>query len=111
MMPEPAPHAAAAAAAPEPRRMPSIDIYRKHDKTSAEARKSVEKVARQIAKKFDVEYGWKGSVLHFERTGVHGSIAVEDGLVHVKAHLSFLLLAIQGAVETEIHRVLDKEFG
>jgi putative polyhydroxyalkanoate system protein len=91
--------------------MPSIDIARKHGKSSAEARKSVEKVARQIAAKFDVEYGWKGSVLHFERTGVHGTIALQDGLVHVKAHLSFLLLAIQGAVESEIHRVLDKEFG
>ncbi len=91
--------------------MPNIDIARKHDKTAAEARRSVEKVARQIARKFDVDYGWKGSVLHFERTGVHGSIAVEDGLVHVKAHLSFLLITIQGAVETEIRKVLDKEFG
>ena len=91
--------------------MPNIDIARKHGKTAAQARKSVEKVARQIADKFDVEYGWKGSVLHFERVGVHGSIAVEDGLVHVKAHLSFLLSAIRGPVEAEIHRVLDKEFG
>lgn len=91
--------------------MPNIDIVRKHDKTTAQARKSVEKVAKQIATKFDVDYGWKGSVLHFERTGVHGSIAVEDGRVHVKAHLSFLLIAIQGAVESEIQRVLDKEFG
>lgn len=91
--------------------MPNIDIARKHDKTAAEARRSVEKVARQIARKFDVDYGWKGSVLHFERTGVHGSIAVEDGLVHVKAHLSFLLITIQGAVESEIRKVLDKEFG
>jgi putative polyhydroxyalkanoate system protein len=91
--------------------MPSIDIARKHDRTAAQARKAVEKVARQIAKKFDLEYAWKGSVLHFERAGVHGSITVEDGLVHVRAHLSFLLLAIRGAVEAEIHRVLDKEFG
>jgi putative polyhydroxyalkanoate system protein len=91
--------------------MPNIDIVRKHGKTTAEARKSVEKVARQIASKFDVEYAWKGSVLHFERTGVHGSIALQDGLVHVKAHLSFLLIAIQGAVESEVRRVLDKEFG
>lgn len=90
--------------------MPSIDITRKHAKSLAEARKSVERVARQIAKKFDVEYGWKGNTLHFERTGVHGTIALTDGLVHVKAHLSFLLIAIQGAVESEIGKVLDREF-
>jgi putative polyhydroxyalkanoate system protein len=90
--------------------MPTIDISRQHGKSAAEARKSVEKIARQIAAKFDVEYGWKGRVLHFERPGVHGTIAVEDNLVHVKAHLSFLLMAIQSTVEREIGNFLDREF-
>jgi putative polyhydroxyalkanoate system protein len=91
--------------------MATIDIVRKHAKTIPEARKSVETVARKIAEKFDVEYGWKGNTLEFARTGVHGSIAVAEGKVHVKAHLSFLLFAIQGAVESEINKVLDREFG
>lgn len=91
--------------------MSQIDIVRKHAKSVAEARKSVEKVARQIAEKFDVEYAWKGNTLEFERSGVHGSIAVAERQVHVKAHLSFLLFAIKGAVESEINKVLDREFG
>ena len=91
--------------------MANIDIVRKHGKSIAESRKSVEKVAQKIAQKFELTYGWKGNTLHFERSGVHGSIVVGTGQVHVKAHLSFLLFAIQGAVEREIQGVLDREFG
>ena len=58
-----------------------------------------------------LEYGWNGATLSFERVGVHGTIALEPGKVHVKAHLSFLLLAIRGAVEQSVNDYLDKEFG
>jgi len=92
-------------------RMPSIEISRKHDKPMAEARKAVEKVAKAVAKRFDVEYGWEGNTLHFERPGVSGHIALAKGTVKVAAQLSFLLLAIRGAVEQEIQRHLEKEFG
>ena len=91
--------------------MLSIEISRKHDKPMAEARKAVEKVAKAVAKRFDVEYGWEGNTLHFERPGVSGHIALAKGSVKVAAQLSFLLLAIRGAVEQEIQRHLEKEFG
>ncbi len=91
--------------------MPSIDISRAHDKPLAEARKSVERLAKQIAKRFDVEYAWEGDVLIFERSGVSGEISVSKGKVRVKAQLGFLLMAIQPAVEREIHKQLEDEFG
>lgn len=91
--------------------MPSIEISRKHDKPMAEARKAVEKVAKAVAKRFDVEYGWEGNTLHFERSGVNGHIGLAKGSVKVAVQLSFLLLAIRGAIESEIRRHLDQEFG
>jgi putative polyhydroxyalkanoate system protein len=42
---------------------------------------------------------------------VDGHIQVSASQIHVTAHLGFLLLAIRGTVEREIHRYLDEEFG
>ena len=91
--------------------MPSIEIKRQHSRPLPEAKKSVQRVADHIAKKFDVTYGWEGNTLHFKRSGVDGHIKVSTKLIHVTANLGFLLMAIKGPVEREIHRYLEEEFG
>jgi putative polyhydroxyalkanoate system protein len=91
--------------------MPSIDIRRRHDKSLKEAKAAVERVAEKIAEKFDVECGWNGNTLAFERSGVHGEISLGKGEVRVIANLGFLLLALRGPIEAEIHKYLDREFG
>jgi putative polyhydroxyalkanoate system protein len=91
--------------------MPSIHITRKHGKSLADARTAIDKVAKSIAKKFSVEYGWDGNTLNFERAGVSGHIALSKGLVKVSVEISFLLLAIKSAIETEIEKHLDRELG
>lgn len=91
--------------------MPSIDIKRAHSRPLAAAKKSVQRVADHIAKKFDVACEWKGDTLNFHRSGVDGHIKVTARQIHVTAELGFLLLAIRGPVEREIHRYLDEEFG
>jgi putative polyhydroxyalkanoate system protein len=90
--------------------MASIDIKRKHDKPLKDAKKSVERVAKHIAEKFDVEYDWSGNTLNFNRSGVEGKISVSAKEVHVLANLGFLLMAIKGPVEREILRYLEEEF-
>jgi putative polyhydroxyalkanoate system protein len=90
--------------------MPSIDIHRSHGKSMKEAKAAVERVAERISEKFDVECGWNGNTLEFSRSGVNGSIALLKGEVRVVANLGFLLMALKGPIESEIHRYLDKEF-
>ncbi len=91
--------------------MPSIEISRKHSKPMPDARKAIERVAKAVAKRFDIEYGWDGNTLNFERPGVNGHIALGKGTIRVNAQLSFLLIAIKSAIENEISKHLDKEFG
>jgi putative polyhydroxyalkanoate system protein len=91
--------------------MPSIQIVRKHHKTIAQARAAVDKVARSLAEKFDVEHEWRGNTLAFTRMGVSGRIALTKGAVEVLADLSFLLGAIKPAIEREIEKYLEREFG
>lgn len=90
--------------------MASIDIQRSHTKALKEAKKSVERVAKHIADKFDVEYEWDGNTLNFSRSGVDGHIAVSAKDLHVSVNLSFMLMMIKSSVEKEIHRYLDDEF-
>jgi putative polyhydroxyalkanoate system protein len=91
--------------------MPSIDIRRRHDKSTKEAKAAVERVAAKITEKFDVACAWNGNTLAFERSGVHGEIALSKGEVRITANLGFLLMALKGPIESEINKVLDREFG
>jgi putative polyhydroxyalkanoate system protein len=90
--------------------MPDIDIRRKHTRSLQEARAAIERVAEHLAAKFDVEYGWEGNTMQFSRSGVDGHIQVSTKEVHVSATLGFLLMAIRGPIEREIHQYLDREF-
>lgn len=90
--------------------MPNIDIRRTHALGTKAAKVKIERVAAHLAERFDLDYGWQGSTLHFERSGVDGHIAVSAKDVHVSVRLGFLLMALGGTIEREIHRYLDEEF-
>ncbi len=91
--------------------MPSIEVRRQHGKPLKEARKAVERVAEKIAERFDVDYRWSGNTLHFKRSGVDGCIELSKDEVCVSANLGFLLSALRGPIEREIHKQIEKEFG
>jgi putative polyhydroxyalkanoate system protein len=90
--------------------MSHIDIRKQHDFDLEGAQKVADDLARDLADKFDIEYGWDGDAIVFERAGVHGEIAVDAESVHVRAKLGFFLSYLRPAVEREIHRYLDEHF-
>ena len=56
--------------------MSRIDIRHPHSLSKAKARKAIEDVARKLAEKFDMDYGWEGDTLNFSRSGVDGHIVL-----------------------------------
>ena len=90
--------------------MASIDIQHPHSKTPAQARKAVESMAKKLAERFDMDYGWDGDTLNFSRSGVDGKIALLADKLRVTANLGFLLSAMKGPIESEIRRVLRERF-
>ena len=90
--------------------MATIDVCRKHGKPLPQARAAVERVAGHIAERFSVQCAWDGDTLQFERPGVNGAIELGGDEVRVVANLGFLLSALKGPIEAEIHRFLDDEF-
>jgi len=90
--------------------MAGIDIHHPHHLPRPQAREAVQRVADKLVERFGVESRWQDDVLSFSRAGVDGRIALLPDAVRVQADLGFLLAAMQGPIEAEIRRVLDKYF-
>jgi putative polyhydroxyalkanoate system protein len=89
----------------------AIDIRKQHSKNLEEAQEIADQLAQDLADKFDIEYGWEGDHIHFERHGVHGRITVRDGEIRIKARLGFMLMFLKPQIENEITRYLENHFG
>ena len=90
--------------------MSDIDIRHRHSLPMPKARKAVEDIAKKLAAKFDMDYGWDGDNLYFNRSGVDGHIHLAPEQIRVTAKLGFLLSALKGTVEQEIRKVLAERF-
>ena len=52
--------------------MASISIARKHHLSHKKAKDVAEKIAKDLNKRFDLDYAWDGDDIDFERPGVTG---------------------------------------
>ena len=87
-------------------------IYRQksHNYGKEAACKIAEELADNLAGKYDLSCHWDENHLHFSRMGANGVIIVDDEHVEVQVKLSFLLMAIAPAVESEIDEYLNSHF-
>lgn len=90
--------------------MPNIDIRHDHNKSPQQTRTAVEDIARKLAERFDMDYGWDGDHLNFNRSGVDGRIELLPSQLRITADLGFLLSVLKGPIESEIRRVLSEKF-
>jgi putative polyhydroxyalkanoate system protein len=90
--------------------MSRIRLRREHDLTPEEARQKVERVAEALAKRFEAECTWKGDVLTIDHPGVQCRVTVGRNDVVVEAKLGFPVAMFRDRVDSELARVLDKEF-
>ncbi len=90
--------------------MSRIDIRHAHSLPKTKARKAVEEVAKKLAERFQMDYGWDGDTLNFSRSGVDGQIDLGPKDLHVHAKLGFLTAMFKDPIESEIRRVLDEKF-
>lgn len=76
-----------------------------------EAQKAADELASDLAEKFEINYGWEGDHIHFERPGVHGRITVRDNEIKIKATLGLMLIFLKPLIEDEITEYLQNHFG
>jgi len=87
--------------------MADIDLRRAHHLGLKAARTAADKLAADLGKRFGLTGDWEGNVLHFERPGVSGKLAVDEKDLHLTVSLGFLLKAMKGSIERAIDEKLD----
>jgi len=79
--------------------------------TEKAAQIAADELASDLAKKFEIDYGWDGDHIYFERPGVHGKITVRENEIRIKAVLGLMLIFLKPLIEEEITRYLETHFG
>ncbi len=88
--------------------MSEISITRTHHSTLPEAKKVADKVAAKLGNDYQLQSSWAGDVLHFERSGVHGTLAVNAKEFKIHLKLGFLMAAFKGPIQKAIEENLEK---
>ncbi len=88
--------------------MPDIVIERSHALGSQGGRDRVERIARQLKERLQIEYEWRGDDLVFRRPGADGTIRTTDTAVHVELSLGLMFLPMKGMIQKEIEKYLDQ---
>lgn len=91
--------------------MSQINIRAHHSMSEEDAQNAADDLAGDLAEKFDIDYGWDGDLIHFERPGVHGKITVRENEIRIKAQLGLMLVFLKPVIEEEIARYLKNELG
>ncbi len=87
--------------------MSHISIKRVHHTTLPEAKKLADKVAAKLSKEYELRSHWEDDVLHFDRSGVNGTLAVGPKDFHVEVKLGFLMAAFKGPLQQAMEKNLD----
>ena len=90
--------------------MADITIVQEHHLTPKKAREAAQKVADKLAEDYDLEFEWEGDVLHFERSGVQGSLTLEKKQVEMFIRLGFLMSAFAPTIEAKVAENMKKVF-
>ena len=75
-----------------------------------EAKSAAVELASDLAEKFEINYGWDGDHIHFERPGVHGMITLRENEIRIKATLGLMLMFLKPVIEGEITEYLQSHF-
>lgn len=87
--------------------MANIHIKKRHHLGHDEARDRVEQIARELKKKLNADYAWKGNSLHFKRSGASGHIDLKDDVIEIRIKLGMVLAPMKGKIESAITEQLD----
>jgi putative polyhydroxyalkanoate system protein len=86
----------------------TITVSKRHNLSHKKAKAVAERLANDLEKRFDLAWSWEGDHVHFQRSGVSGSMHVGTTDIRLDVKLGFLLTPLKPAIEREIHAQLDK---
>jgi putative polyhydroxyalkanoate system protein len=88
----------------------NISIRRDHGLPHAKAVEAANRIAMQLQKEYGVLSRWQGSTLHFERTGLTGTLELSGSKLELEIHLGFLMSAFRERISEAVEQTLRKGF-
>jgi putative polyhydroxyalkanoate system protein len=90
--------------------MADISITQQHSLSPDAARSAAQKVADKLAGDYGLSCKWEGNVLRFDRSGVEGSLALEERQAQLRIKLGFLMAAFASTIEQKVAESMRKVF-
>jgi putative polyhydroxyalkanoate system protein len=90
--------------------VPRISIRRAHNLPRARAIEAVDAVAARLSDEYAVQLRWEGTTLHFDRTGLSGTLEVGVTELTIDVQLGIIMGALRGSIASAIERHLDEHF-
>jgi putative polyhydroxyalkanoate system protein len=87
--------------------MSTISIRRQHSLSKDKAVDVADSVAKQLGEEYGMRSKWKGDTLHFERSGVNGTLRLAPKEMLIDVKLGMLLFALRDTIATQIEKKLD----
>jgi putative polyhydroxyalkanoate system protein len=91
--------------------MATIAIAKTHQLSHRKAKEAAQKIADDLAERFELQCAWNGDRIDFRRPGVSGTLQVGRNDVRLQAELGFLLSMLKPTIEQVVHRDFEKYFG
>jgi len=90
--------------------MADFSITQQHTLSRDQARDAAQKIADQMAAKYDMQIGWEGDVLTFSRSGIDGTLAIERSQAVLDITLDFMFRVFTSQIEEKLVRNMAKVF-
>jgi len=90
--------------------MADISITQQHSLSPDAARGAAQKVADKLAGEYGLNCKWDGNILRFDRSGVEGSLALEERQAQLRIKLGFLMAAFASTIEQKVAESMRKVF-
>jgi putative polyhydroxyalkanoate system protein len=90
--------------------MADISIIQTHQMGLKKARAAAQKAADKMAAEFDVGSKWSGDVLVFSRSGLSGTLAVQEKEAQLDMKLGIMLKAFAPVIEEKVTQSMKKVF-
>jgi len=91
--------------------MADIRIARPHALPVSRAKAVAQAAADELGREYALTSRWQGDTLHFERSGVQGTIEVSPSQIALEIRLGLLLRGFRKSIEQSVGKHLDQVLG
>ncbi len=88
--------------------MATISVGRPHTLSRQEVRAAAEELARELQSQYGLRCRWQGDTATFSRSGVEGTLSIDEHTINLKIKLGLLASAFEQPLRQAVNNYLDE---